>query len=243
MANNTRTVIIVKQGGALLREYELSPGTYVLGRDPACGIRVQSTLIADRHVQLTYDGKQVEVTDLGSPTGTVVAGQRLQQPTRVADAGLIRLGDVTVEIQQPPAAPPLGPADQPSVTRLSASTAAAVPPVRRTKSREREYEVTGEVARGGMGAVLRATDLNIKRTVAMKVVLASQADNEQLLQRFTQEAELTGQLEHPNIVPVHDLSFDEQGHAFYTMKLVKGVTLHAVLEQIKSGDAATVARY
>ena len=107
----------------------------------------------------------------------------------------------------------------------------------------RRYELGSEVARGGMGAILRAQDLNIKRTVAMKVVLEQAVRHGEMLQRFTQEAELTGQLEHPNIVPVHDLAFDEHGRPFYTMKFVKGVTLQKILTGLKEGEAATVAQY
>ena len=143
-----------------------------------------------------------------------------------------------------------GRADATRVTAPDAATLpAATPPrvqqrpvVSQLPARER-YALGCEVARGGMGAILRATDLSIKRTVAMKVVLAAAAEDEDALRRFTQEAELTGQLEHPNIVPVHDLSSDDQDRPFYTMKFVKGVTLHDILAKLKAGDAATVAQY
>ena len=138
------------------------------------------------------------------------------------------------------------------VTRAAAPDDATLPPatpprvqqrpvVSQLPARER-YALGCEVARGGMGAILRATDLSIERTVAMKVALDQAADAE-ILQRFTQEAKLTGQLEHPNIVPVHDLSSDDQNRPFYTMKFVKGVTLHDILAKLKDGDAATVAQY
>jgi len=245
---NTRTQIIVKQGQTLLGQYELAPGRYIIGSDPACDIRIQATTVAGQHARLTYDGEQIEVEDLGSQTGTLLAGKRLQQPAQLDENGVLHLGDVTVEIRSSPAELPT----LPSANRPAAADDATLPPsgksdqpppVQLTKSRERVYEVGGEVARGGMGAVLRAKDLNIERTVAMKIVLDHRADDDDLVQRFQQEAKITGQLEHPNIVPVHDLAFDEQGHPFYTMKFVKGVTLQAVLEKIKDGDAATLTRY
>ena len=143
--------------------------------------------------------------------------------------------------------------DRVDVTRVAPADAATMPPAtprvsqptspQMAQSHAHNYEVAGEVARGGMGAVLRAKDLSIERTVAMKVVLDAAADNAEMLQRFTTEAKLTGQLEHPNIVPVHDLSFDDQGRPFYTMKFVQGVTLHDILAKLKAGDAATVAQY
>ena len=128
-------------------------------------------------------------------------------------------------------------------TLPSAGKSAPQPPVALAPQTVVRYELGGEVARGGMGAILRAQDLNIERTVAMKVTLGRADEDAETLQRFTQEAELTGQLEHPNIVPVHDLSFDEQGRPFYTMKFVKGVTLQAILTNLKDGDAVTVAQY
>jgi len=143
---------------------------------------------------------------------------------------------------------------QPELTRTATVDDATLPPsTRHTQSppvveseinaRERFYQLENEVARGGMGAILRAKDVSIERTVALKVVLESAATNNEMRQRFTQEAKLTGQLEHPNIVPVHDLSFDEQGRPFYTMKFVKGVTLQEILSKLKAGAVDVVAQY
>lgn len=107
----------------------------------------------------------------------------------------------------------------------------------------RNLEIGDEVARGGMGAVLYAKDLNIGRSVAMKVVLSSGDASTESLMRFVEEAQVTGQLEHPGIVPIYDLGTDEDGQPFYTMKLVKGVTLKEVLTDIKDGKADVIARY
>ena len=139
------------------------------------------------------------------------------------------------------------------VTRAAASDGTTLPAkpqpqvrpqstVSQLHARER-YALGCEVARGGMGAILRATDLSIDRTVAMKVALDQASADAEILQRFTQEAKLTGQLEHPNIVPVYDLSSDEQDRTFYTMKFVQGTTLHDILAKLWSGDAATVVQY
>jgi len=105
----------------------------------------------------------------------------------------------------------------------------------------RRYNIGEAIARGGMGTILHARDLNLGRTVAMKVILPEKESSEQHRLRFLQEAQLTAQLEHPNIVPVHELDTNEQGKPFYTMKFVKGITLHEVLEKIKAGDAETIA--
>ena len=92
-----------------------------------------------------------------------------------------------------------------------------------------------------MGKILSARETAIGRTVAMKVMFDGHSREELL--RFLEEAKITGQLEHPNIVPVHELSVDEQKRVFYTMKFVKGGTLKKVLDQLRSGDAKAIARY
>ena len=61
--------------------------------------------------------------------------------------------------------------------------------------------------------------------------------------RFIEEAQVTAQLEHPNVVPVHDLGIDAQGQPFYTMKMVEGITLKKVLELLREGVHATVEKY
>ena len=141
---------------------------------------------------------------------------------------------------------------QPDPSQTNVADAATLPPSSQPhtapssplliSTRER-YALGCEVARGGMGAILRATDLSIERTVAMKVALDPASMDAEILQRFTLEAKLTGQLEHPNIVPVYDLSSDNHDRPFYTMKFVTGVTLHEILSKLKNGDATTVAHY
>lgn len=103
------------------------------------------------------------------------------------------------------------------------------------------YTVGNTIAHGGMGNILVARDLNLRRSVAMKVILPEKQTSEQYALRFLQEAQLTAQLEHPNIVPVHELGHDEQGRPFYTMKFVKGVTLKQVLDGIREGDPEVLA--
>ncbi|OGV62190.1 MAG: hypothetical protein A3K19_01375 [Lentisphaerae bacterium RIFOXYB12_FULL_65_16] len=107
----------------------------------------------------------------------------------------------------------------------------------------RRYEILDFVARGGMGAVLSVRDANCERTVAMKVMLKEHRNNRQKILRFIEEAQVTGQLEHPNIVPVHELGVDAHDNVFFTMKFVKGLTLKEVLERIRDGDAGTAAAY
>jgi serine/threonine protein kinase len=101
---------------------------------------------------------------------------------------------------------------------------------RRTQNTGR-YIIEREIARGGMGAVLRAVDCDIRREVAVKYLL-DQSDPKKKL-RFIEEAQITGQLEHPNIVPIHELGVDGVKRLFFSMKMVKGRSLAQVLEDLR----------
>jgi tetratricopeptide (TPR) repeat protein len=77
----------------------------------------------------------------------------------------------------------------------------------------------------------------------MKVMKTSNQFSRENVLRFIDEAQLTGQLEHPNIVPVYELGIDDQGEIFYTMKFVKGTTLDDVLRGIRNGRQKTIEKY
>ncbi len=109
------------------------------------------------------------------------------------------------------------------------------------RSRSDRFELRGEVARGGMGVILRAWDSDLRRTLAMKVLpdgVDTKRDEEpqRPLTRFLEEAQVTGQLEHPGIVPVHELGVDGKGCAFFTMPLVRGRDFKRVLELVATGE-------
>jgi len=91
------------------------------------------------------------------------------------------------------------------------------------------YEVRGEVARGGMGAILEVWDAELRRTLAMKVLRAageaapaSRLERQRRRSRLLNEAQILAQLEHPGIVPVHEVGLDERGEIYFTMQLVRG---------------------
>jgi tRNA A-37 threonylcarbamoyl transferase component Bud32 len=98
------------------------------------------------------------------------------------------------------------------------------------------FEMRREVAAGGMGTVLDVFDHAMRRRVAIKVLhpqLASKVDEIAL---FVAEAHLTGRLDHPNIVPVHDLHVDPARGAFFVMKLIEGDTLSSLVRERRSSD-------
>jgi formylglycine-generating enzyme required for sulfatase activity len=100
------------------------------------------------------------------------------------------------------------------------------------------YMRQGEVATGGMGAILKVWDEDLRRSLAMKVVLdfGDDGQSEKALARFVEEAQITGQLEHPGIVPVHEVGLDDSGRMYFTMQLVRGRDLEKIFERVHAGS-------
>ena len=86
-----------------------------------------------------------------------------------------------------------------------------------------------ELGRGGMGRIHPATDRNLLRHVALKRLDRELAQVPMYKDGFIAEAQMTGQLEHPNIVPVHELAVSDEGVPYFTMKLVQGINFDAWL--------------
>ena len=98
-------------------------------------------------------------------------------------------------------------------------------------TRHGRYRILGEIARGGVGIVLRGRDMDLGRDLAMKVLRDDHAGNAELTQRFVEEAQIGGQLQHPGIVPVYELGVDDERRPYFTMTLVHGDTLARLLER------------
>ncbi len=85
-----------------------------------------------------------------------------------------------------------------------------------------DYEIMRAVGKGAMGEVFAARQVALNRIVAVKTISAQRSQNSRDQQKFLYEAQITGELDHPNIVPVHDLALRDDGSPFYSMKLVSG---------------------
>jgi eukaryotic-like serine/threonine-protein kinase len=91
------------------------------------------------------------------------------------------------------------------------------------------YQVLGEIGRGGVGVVYKGRDQDLGRDVAMKVLRPEYASRPEILERFIEEAQIGGQLQHPGIVPVYELGLQHGERPYFAMKLVKGETLAVLL--------------
>ncbi len=100
-----------------------------------------------------------------------------------------------------------------------------------THSRSSRFIILRAHAKGGLGQVSVALDSELNRNVALKEMLAKCADDPASQQRFVQEAEITGQLEHPGIVPVYGLGTYADGRPYYAMRFVEGDNLRRAIEK------------
>ena len=91
------------------------------------------------------------------------------------------------------------------------------------------YLDRGEIGSGGMSQVRRAVDRSLQREVAIKRIDEDKIVGPESLHRFIEEARITGRLDHPNIVPIHELALDNKGQFYFSMKLVQGETLEDLL--------------
>jgi WD40 repeat protein/serine/threonine protein kinase len=119
----------------------------------------------------------------------------------------------------------LGVADTPFLEDPSQTTSTSI-----EEPKER-YQIEREFARGGLGRVMLAKDKKLERVVAIKELLNP---NEKMKERFFQEVKLTARLEHPSIVPIHDLGVLPNGEPFYAMKLVDGRSFDKVIAEQKT---------
>jgi serine/threonine protein kinase len=134
-----------------------------------------------------------------------------------------------------PASPDVARATLPAVDGSGAILPSKTPDQPRFVERE-------SLGRGGVGEVVLAEDRDMLRTVAIKRLRADMR-TPQLVARFVAEVQTLGSLDHPNIIPVHDVGVDTQGQHYFTMKHVRGQTLEQLIAALDGGDPAVHARF
>ena len=219
-----------------------SDGTY-LGPGAAAAPPVEGTYLGAPPPAAAEPGAPTQMTDIpgGGATvaGTVPGGRstvgfrtRVNERLPEDDRGL----DASLQMSRLSVFPEIA-------TRSNADLPAALR--RRLEQLESHgrYCVRRFLAAGGMGAVLEIEDSDFGRRSAIKIIKPSARVHPGILERFIEEARITAQLEHPNIVPIHDLGVLGDGTVFFTMKFIQGKSLGQVVKALKEGDAAMRARW
>jgi serine/threonine protein kinase len=226
-------LVAIHEGREIFREV-LPPGEYEIGRADDSRICLKgSEKVSRRHAVLRLNYFDWIIEDIGSSNGTEVAGTIIAEATFIFPQQDVRVGDVEIHLRR------LRRDDADGSLAPQAEAALKFLP---TEIRgERKYKIRGIIAIGGMGVVLEAIDASTNRVVAMKTVLST--DTEETVARFVDEAQITAQLEHPNIVPVYELNVNELDKPFFVMKLVRGESLKHVLQALRLERPKIVERY
>ncbi len=103
-----------------------------------------------------------------------------------------------------------------------------------TQWRLGHYEILEEIGRGGMGVIYRARQQHSRRIVAVKRILAHEVNSHEALVRFRREAEAVASFDHPNILPIYEVSESEEGLPFFSMKYAEGGSLRAAAPALRT---------
>lgn len=233
--NDIYVEIHVLVGSECITIFRVPPGEYLIGRDSSCHLSIDAENVSRMHARLAFHGHRIILEDLESANGTRIGGIPISLPTPIQNGTEIHIGAARLLVQF----------SEDTLSKISAALSdpnLGLEPIRNELT-QAPYHVTGTIAEGGMGLVVKARDQRVRRMVAMKVLRSGFEFSADKLLRFVGEAQLTGQLEHPNIVPVYQLGVSESGQTFYTMKYVRGQTLEEVLLCLQNEDPETVAKY
>ena len=241
--------------GGILSTLDSGETQFVLGTEQASDVwTIAGEGVAPRHALVRVAAGRIEVEDLAG--GTLVNGHPIAGHVQAEYPASVQVGEVTLVVEQKGEdlsqaativqSPRQGsaPLDDLEVTVVTPRVATPAVSQRTVHINEAEsvckYTLVKEIARGGMGQIYFGEDSQLERQVAVKVSSISQDGEDP---RFTKEAKVLALLAHPNIVPIYTTGVDAQGRPFYSMKLVKGRTLQAVLTALKDGNTAATKEY
>ena len=261
--------ITLHRPAGVISSVDIGESQFVIGTETASDVlTVDGSGVTARHAWVWISEAGMQVEDLGG--GTLVNGYQIHGRVQVEYPASVQVGDVTLVIELKKVQPVAISSTLSSLeitipkraaTKSKASMDVTIPQRTPTKagsatvnhpktqssdSQKPDAPLTGgyslvrEIARGGMGQIYFGEDPQLKRNVAVKVSSVSEGGEDP---RFSKEAEVLAQLAHPNIVPIHNIGIDARGRPFYSMKLVKGRTLQAVLNLIRDGDSAAIKDY
>ena len=230
--------------GGVLSRFESHEAQFVLGTEQAPDVlAVSGEGIAPRHAWVRVAEGRMQVEDLAG--GTLVNGHPIEGRVEAEYPASVQVGEVTLVVElKAVAVDSSGDVTIPQKTPTRGGASFKSQPsddgISNKAPLTGEYTLVKEIARGGMGQIYFGEDPQLERQVAVKVSSISEGGEDP---RFSKEAKVLAHLAHPNIVPIYNIGVDDQRRPFYSMKLVKGRTLQAVLNALREGDAAAVKEY
>ncbi len=238
----------------ILSTLEAGETQFVMGTEQAADVwTLAGEGVALRHALVRVAAGRMQVEDLAG--GTLVNGHPITGRVEAEYPASVQVGEVTLVVEQKSEDPsqaativqsprqkgaPFDDLEVTVVTPRAAQQPVVVGANQSYADHHGRYALVKEIARGGMGQIYFGEDPQLERQVAVKVSSISEGGEDP---RFTKEAKVLALLAHPNIVPIHTMGVDAQGRPFYSMKLVKGRTLQAVLNALKDGNTGATKEY
>jgi serine/threonine protein kinase len=210
--------LVCQTGPTAGHEYPLAKDLTVMGRQSACDIQILDNMSSRTHCQVRRDGKLYSVVDLSSRNGTHLNGKKVTE-RQLTFGDRIRVGEVEYLFVKEPG-------DVEIKDLLS------------------KYEVQEKIGEGGMGIVYKANQRSMNRVVALKILSPKYSVRPRFVEQFIREARAAGQLNHPNIIQVHDVSTENDIH-YFSMEFVDGPTCMQALRQqgpFKTPEALEIIR-
>jgi pSer/pThr/pTyr-binding forkhead associated (FHA) protein/tetratricopeptide (TPR) repeat protein len=180
-------------------------GVLSMGRQSTNEIQLPEELASRQHARVIPSGRSFIIEDLRSANGTFVNGQRIQRRV-LANGDLIRIGGCELTFKDE--------ASKDLVGELIAD----------------RYRVLGKLGTGGMGTVYKALQISMDRQVALKVLNPELTRDREFVVGFLNEARTAGQLNHPNIIQVHDFG-EWEGFYYFSMEMVEGETVLTIVKR------------
>lgn len=215
-------VLIVEKGPDRGQKFVFAGNEMLAGRGTKVAARLADTLISREHFRIYNQNGRFFIEDLGSLNGTLVNGQTLSASSMpLADGDEISIGETSMswlEKEQNLDKDPL----------LNQKVAG--------------YLILQRLGRGGMGTVYRARQLSLQRDVAIKILNQRLGVDNQFIKRFIEEARASANLNHPNILQVHDVG-EENGRYYFSMEYAAGGSIQKLIEGGKALPVDEAVRY
>ena len=217
---------VICHDGRPLARCVLRRGRYLIGQDRKNEIVIDAPSVSAKHAQLTVEGDDAFfIEDLGSANGTRVNGQPARGATPITLACHIEIGSTTLEFQR---------------SGLPASVFQYLSP----DFMDAQRYATGDlIVQGSTSTIHEARDLSLNRIVAMKIMLPESQVKPGHVLRFVREAQIAAQLQHPGILPIHELALDAQLRLYSTTRFVEGDSLAGILGTLTAGENADAQHY